>query len=188
MRQRRRKVLTVVEVAKRIDHKLTSKIVEGIEEQARLDREFCDGLVDLMDRNQLFKEATVENRKALPGGGGHPRALAKSKAMVPTFDNVLVRRDEAADRSAGGILLPDTGKEKPKRGFVVAVGPGRWTKEGVWVVPPCKAGDTVFVRHWNGADVLINNEKHEIFNAAEIIGVETDDKETIEKAYGKGVA
>lgn len=110
----------------------------------------------------------------------------KPKAMVPTFDNVLVRRDQADERTKGGIIMPDTAKEKPKKGLVVAVGPGRWTKEGVWVEPPCKAGDVVFVRHWNGADVMLNNVPHEIFNAAEIIGVETEDKKVIEKAYGKG--
>lgn len=114
--------------------------------------------------------------------------MAKKVVMVPTFDNVLVLRDEAAPKSAGGILLPDTGKEKPKRGLVIAVGPGRWDKDGRWMEPPCKAGDVVFVRHWNGADVWIDNVQHEIFNAAEIIGVETSDKATIEKAYGKGGA
>ena len=106
--------------------------------------------------------------------------------MVPTFDNVLVKRDEADEKTKGGIYMPDTAKDKPKRGIVVAVGPGRWDRDGKWVEPPCKAGDVVFVRHWNGADVMVGTVKHEIFNAAEIIAVETDSKKAIEKAYGKG--
>ncbi len=119
---------------------------------------------------------------------GSSTMAAKPKQMVPTFDNVLVKRDEASGKSAGGILLPDQAKDKPKRGIVVAVGPGRWDKDGKWIDPPCKAGDVVFVRHWNGADIMVGGVLHEIFNAAEIIAVETDDKKSIEKAYGKGVA
>jgi co-chaperonin GroES (HSP10) len=77
--------------------------------------------------------------------------------------------------------------EKPKRGLCIAVGPGRYdNKAGCWIYPPCKPGDVVFVRHWNGADVLVNGVKHEIFNAAEIIGVETDDAEVIKTAYKTG--
>lgn len=167
----KRKPLTIVEAAKRIDPRIPALFNDMIETRVRMAREFCDGLTDLMDRKQL-KEATVASKKQM--------------VMVPTFDNVLVRRDEAASKSPGGILMPDTAdKEKPKRGVVVSVGPGRWVKEGTFVEPPCKAGDVVFVRHWNGADVMLGNVKHEIFNAAEIIAVETDDQKVIDKAYGR---
>lgn len=180
---KKRKALTILDVAR--DPKLQPGLQrlsdahnEYLENMARLGRECVDELADLIHR----KEAFVEKRSTLPGG--NPRVKTKA-TVVPTFDNVLVIRDEAPDKSPGGILMPDTGKEKPKRGKVIAVGPGRFDKDGRWMDPPCKAGDTVFVRHWNGADIWIENVAHEIFNAAEIICVETDDKEKIEKAYGK---
>jgi chaperonin GroES len=166
-----KKPLTMVDVLKVPYYRRAAELLKWeFEARGKLASEVLDDI-----HWSDFKEATVGDKKA------------KVRQMVPTFDNVLVKRDEAAERSPGGILMPDVAKDKPKRGVVVAVGPGRHDKEGRWVEPPCKAGDIVFVRHWNGADVLIGNVPHEIFNAAEIISVETDNLEQIEKAYGKTV-
>jgi chaperonin GroES len=68
----------------------------------------------------------------------------------PLHDRVLVRRVEAEEKTAGGILLPDTAKDKPQKGKVLAVGPGKLTKEGKYTPLDVKVGDTVLFTNWAG--------------------------------------
>jgi len=70
--------------------------------------------------------------------------------IKPLGDRVVVRRQEATEKTAGGILLPDTAKNKPQRGEVLAVGPGKLNKAGAWVPLDLKVGDTVLFTSWAG--------------------------------------
>jgi chaperonin GroES len=70
--------------------------------------------------------------------------------VKPLGDRIVVRRFEAEEKSTGGILLPDTAKDKPQRGEVLAVGPGRLLKDGTRRAPQVKAGDTVLFTAWAG--------------------------------------
>jgi chaperonin GroES len=70
--------------------------------------------------------------------------------IKPLGDRVVVRRQESDEKTAGGILLPDTAKNKPQRGKVLAVGPGKLDKNGKWLPLDLKVGDTVLFTSWAG--------------------------------------
>ena len=70
--------------------------------------------------------------------------------LKPLGDRVVVEREEAKDTTAGGIVLPDTAKDKPQKGKVLAVGPGRQTKDGKFTPLDVKVGDTVLFTNWAG--------------------------------------
>lgn len=81
--------------------------------------------------------------------------------LQPLDDRILVQRTEAEERTSGGILLPDSAKEKPKRGKIVATGPGKVTKDGKRTPLQVKVGDTVLFTSWAGDEV------HKQFSAGE---------------------
>ena len=89
----------------------------------------------------------------------------------PLHDRVLVRRVEAEEKSAGGIIIPDTAKEKPQEGEVVAVGPGARDESGKVVALDVKAGDRVLFGKWSGTEVKINGEDLLIMKEADIMGI-----------------
>lgn len=71
----------------------------------------------------------------------------------PTFNRILVRRDEIPPKTKGGIILPDSAKEKPKVGTVVSVGPGRHLESGALVKTPFKEGDRVLFKNYSGDEI-----------------------------------
>lgn len=93
--------------------------------------------------------------------------------LHPTFNNVVVLRDEAGGKTEGGILLPDSAKDKPKRGTVIAVGPGRWDA-GKFVETTIKATDRVLFGAFAGSEVEIGKEKVLVMPDSEIIAVLKD--------------
>jgi chaperonin GroES len=76
----------------------------------------------------------------------------------PLQDRLLVRRTEAEERSAGGIIIPDIAREKPQEGEVVAVGPGRTADDGSLIPMPFKPGDRILFGKWSGAQVRVDGE------------------------------
>ena len=89
----------------------------------------------------------------------------------PLHDRVLVRRVEAEEKTAGGIIIPDTAKEKPQEGEVVAVGAGARDDAGKLVEPAVKAGDRVLFGKWSGSEVRIDGEDLLIMKESDILGV-----------------
>ena len=89
----------------------------------------------------------------------------------PLHDRVLVRRIEAEEKTAGGIIIPDTAKEKPQEGEVVAVGPGARDDSGKLVEPSVKAGDRILFGKWSGTEVKIDGEELLITKESDILGV-----------------
>ena len=89
----------------------------------------------------------------------------------PLHDRVLVRRVEAEERTPAGIIIPDTAKEKPIEGEVLAVGPGARDETGRIVPLDVKVGDRVLFGKWAGTDVLIDGEERLILKEADILGV-----------------
>jgi len=87
----------------------------------------------------------------------------------PLDDRVVVEVLEAEERTAGGILLPDAAKEKPQRGLVTAVGPGRLLKDGTRAAPSVKKGDTVIFGKYAGTDVRIADDEFKILKENEIL-------------------
>ena len=89
----------------------------------------------------------------------------------PLHDRVLIRRLEEKEVVKGGIIIPDTAKEKPQEGIVVAVGPGRVTDNGTRVTPGVKAGDRILFGKYSGTDIKIEGEEHLILREDDVLAV-----------------
>ena len=100
----------------------------------------------------------------------------------PLQDRILVRRIEAEEKTPGGIIIPDTAKEKPVEGEVLAVGPGARDEAGTLRPLDVKVGDRVLFGKWAGTEVLINGEDRLILKESDILGVIEEDAEARAKA------
>ncbi len=89
----------------------------------------------------------------------------------PLHDRVVVRRLNAEEKTAGGIIIPDTAKEKPMEGEIVAVGPGARNERGELVALDVKAGDIVLFGKWSGTEVKIDGEELLIMKESDVMGV-----------------
>ena len=89
----------------------------------------------------------------------------------PLHDRVVVRRLDAEEKTAGGIIIPDTAKEKPMEGEIVAVGPGARNEQGQLVTLEVKAGDRVLFGKWSGTEVKIDGEDLLIMKESDIMGI-----------------
>jgi chaperonin GroES len=99
----------------------------------------------------------------------------------PLHDRVVVRRIDADEKTAGGIIIPDTAKEKPMEGEVVAVGPGARDEKGQLVALDLKAGDRILFGKWSGTEVKIDGEELLIMKESDVLGV-VDEKHPVKRA------
>ena len=91
--------------------------------------------------------------------------------VKPLFDRVLVKRVEAEEKVKGGIIIPDTAKEKPMQGEVLAVGPGARNEKGDLIPLGVKAGDRVLFGKWSGTEVKLDGEELLIMKESDIMGI-----------------
>jgi chaperonin GroES len=91
--------------------------------------------------------------------------------IKPLHDRVVVRRIEEEERTRGGVIIPDTAKEKPMQGKVVAVGPGARDEKGNRIAPDVKEGDTILFGKWSGTEVKIDGEELLIMKESDIMGI-----------------
>ncbi len=91
--------------------------------------------------------------------------------LRPLHDRILVRRLEEQESMRGGIIIPDSAKEKPQQAEVVAVGNGKLLDDGQRVVPDVKAGDRILFGKYSGSDIKIDGEEYLILREDEILGV-----------------
>ncbi len=89
----------------------------------------------------------------------------------PLHDRVVVRRIEGEEKTKGGIIIPDTAKEKPQEGEVIAVGPGARDESGKLVPLDLKAGDRILFGKWSGTEVKIDGEELLIMKESDVMGV-----------------
>ncbi len=89
----------------------------------------------------------------------------------PLHDRVVVRRIESEDKTAGGIIIPDTAKEKPQEGEVISVGPGTLNDKGELRPLDVKAGDRILFGKWSGTEVKLNGEDLLIMKESDIMGI-----------------
>jgi chaperonin GroES len=89
----------------------------------------------------------------------------------PLHDRVVVRRIDAEEKTAGGIIIPDTAKEKPQQGEVVAIGPGARDDQGRLTPLDVKVGDTVLFGKWSGTEVKIDGQELLIMKESDLMGV-----------------
>ena len=91
--------------------------------------------------------------------------------MKPLADRILVRRVEEQEMKRGGIIIPDTAKEKPQEAEIVAVGPGRMNEEGKRIAMEVKKGDRVLIGKYSGTDVKIDGVEYVILREDDVLGV-----------------
>ena len=91
--------------------------------------------------------------------------------MKPLFDRVLVKRVEAEEKVKGGIIIPDTAKEKPMEGKVIAVGAGRLDDHGKRISMEVKPGDRILFGKYAGTEIKIDDDEHIILKEDEILGI-----------------
>jgi len=89
----------------------------------------------------------------------------------PLHDRVLVRRIEQAEKTAGGIIIPDTAKEKPMEGEVISVGSGTGLADGKVIPLDVKAGDRILFGKWSGTEVKFNGEEYLVMKESDIMGI-----------------
>ena len=92
-------------------------------------------------------------------------------AFRPLHDRVLVRRIEAEEKTAGGIIIPDTAKEKPQEGEIVSVGSGARGEDGTITPLDVKAGDKILFGKWSGTEVKLDGEDLLIMKESDILGI-----------------
>ncbi|HHW18225.1 MAG TPA: co-chaperone GroES [Firmicutes bacterium] len=95
--------------------------------------------------------------------------------LKPLADRVVVKPVQAEEKTKGGIVLPDTAKEKPQEGEVVAVGPGRVLENGTKLAPEVKVGDRVIYSKYSGTEVKIEGEEYLIIRESDILAIKTKD-------------
>ena len=94
-----------------------------------------------------------------------------SMGFRPLHDRVLVKRLESEDKTVGGIIIPDTAKEKPSQGKVISVGPGSRGEDGKLIALDVKKGDTILFGKWSGTEVKIDGEDLLIMKESDVLGV-----------------
>ena len=92
-------------------------------------------------------------------------------AFKPLHDRVLVRRVQSDEKTKGGLIIPDTAKEKPAEGEVIAVGEGARKDSGELIAPSVKAGDRVLFGKWSGTEVTVDGEELLIMKESDILGI-----------------
>ncbi|MEL6808352.1 MAG: co-chaperone GroES [Tateyamaria sp.] len=92
-------------------------------------------------------------------------------ALKPLHDRVLVRRTESEEKTAGGLIIPDSAKEKPSEGEIVAAGPGARKDSGELIAMAVSAGDKVLFGKWSGTEVTIDGEELLMMKESDIMGI-----------------
>ena len=92
-------------------------------------------------------------------------------ALKPLHDRVLVKRTEGEEKTSGGLIIPDSAKEKPSEGKVVAVGEGARKDSGELITPAVKAGDTILFGKWSGTEVTVDGEEMLMMKESDIMGI-----------------
>ena len=98
-------------------------------------------------------------------------AVATETKLRPLYDRIVVRRKEAKEQMRGGLYIPDTAKEKPMQGEIIAVGPGRLSDEGERLAPDLKAGDKVLYGKYSGTEVSVDGESLLILRESDVLAV-----------------
>jgi len=91
--------------------------------------------------------------------------------IKPLGDRVLVKRIKEEDKTKGGIIIPDTAKEKPQEGKVVAVGKGKVAEDGKLIAPEVKAGDKILFGKYSGSEIKLDGEEHVVLREDDILGI-----------------
>jgi len=98
-------------------------------------------------------------------------AVATALKIRPLYDRIVVRRKEARETMRGGIIIPDTAKEKPQEAEVIAVGEGKFNEDGKRIKLDVKKGDTVLIGKYSGTEIKIDDEEYTILREDEVLAI-----------------
>jgi chaperonin GroES len=157
-------------------------LVRNAELRAHLFVEGWHSLVSSANGGYLSALRPEPKARAARPAGIAGRSGAKLMKFRPLHDRVVVRRIEGEDKTKGGIIIPDTAKEKPQEGEVIAVGPGARDESGKLVPLDVKAGDRVLFGKWSGTEVKIDGEDLLIIKESDVMGVIESTGDTKKKA------
>jgi chaperonin GroES len=104
-------------------------------------------------------------------GGRRTEELQKVMKIRPLHDRILVRRIDEEEKTKGGIIIPDTAKEKPQEGQVIAVGPGKVNEDGKVTPLDVKKGDRILFSKYSGNEITIEGEEHLIMREDDVLAV-----------------
>ena len=116
-------------------------------------------------------QATTTKLRPVPDRVARTMAPAPKTTLRPLHDRVLVRRLEKLDDKHGSIIIPDSAKEKPQEGKVVAVGTGRVTEDGKKLPLALKAGDRILFGKYSGSEVKLNGQEYLIMKEEDVLGI-----------------
>jgi chaperonin GroES len=133
--------------------------------------DFWQSLVASANGGYLQRVRPEPNARAVRLAGIAGRPGAKLMKFRPLHDRIVICRIEGEDKTKGGIIIPDTVKEKPQEGEVIAVGPGARDESGKLVPLELKAGDRVLFGKWSGTEVKIDGEDLLIMKESDVMGV-----------------
>jgi chaperonin GroES len=119
----------------------------------------------------VWLKTRAERQRISPKAGIAVKPGAKPMKFRPLHDRVVIRRVEGEEKTKGGIIIPDTVKEKPQEGEVIAAGPGARDENGKLVPLELKAGDRVLFGKWSGTEVKIDGEDLLIMKESDVMGV-----------------
>jgi chaperonin GroES len=123
-------------------------------------------------RQAVFGSSLVISQLTLFGGGGQIVTTATKVVLKPLEDRIVVRPLEAEQTTASGLVIPDTAKEKPQEGEVLAVGPGRFDDAGAKRVPmDVKVGDVVLYSKYGGTEVKYAGEEYLVLSARDVLAI-----------------
>ena len=91
--------------------------------------------------------------------------------VVPIGDKIVVKRLDASEKTAGGIVLPDSARERPKQGRVLSVGDGKLLKDGSRVAPQVGGGDRILFSNWAGSEVVVDGDELLIMNEEDVLAI-----------------
>jgi chaperonin GroES len=101
----------------------------------------------------------------------YPQQGEETMKVRPLADRILVKREEASETVRGGIIIPDSAKEKPQEGKVVAVGPGRLDEDGKRIPMEVKKGDRILMGKYSGTEVKIDGDEHIIMREDDVLAI-----------------
>lgn len=100
----------------------------------------------------------------------------------PLHDRLVVRRIEAEEKTAGGVIIPDTAKEKPQEGEVLAVGPGNRDDKGALIPLEVKVGDRILFGKWSGTEIRLEGEDLLVMKESDVLGILAKESDDVKKA------
>jgi chaperonin GroES len=125
----------------------------------------------------VLKANPIAGNSSLPGDQSDKKAEERHRVrrqvmkFRPLHDRVVIRRIEAEEKTTGGIIIPDTAKEKPQQGEVIAVGPGGRDESGKLIPIDVKVGDRVLFGKWSGTEVKLDGVEYLIMKESDLMGV-----------------